>query len=186
MNKLEIMPHNLEAEQATLGSLLFEPTSCINKVITVLDDPEMFYKISHQKIYKALLELKNQETNIDLITVSNQLKTKQELESIGGIAYLSILTESAPLIYNVLGYAEIVKNHFIAREEIKCYQEGIQRALNPSQNYSDRLSETYFGLNRLQKKSSKKELEHISTVLAESLEKISTNQSGLSGLDTVM
>ncbi|MDD3735420.1 MAG: replicative DNA helicase [Candidatus Pacebacteria bacterium] len=103
----KILPQSIEAEKGVLGSILIDGESII-KVNDVLF-PEDFYKISHQKIYQAMTDLVDRNQTIDILTVSQRLKEKGELEEIGGRSYLAQLLNSVVNPNSLLNYAKIVK-----------------------------------------------------------------------------
>ena len=80
-------PQNLEAEQCVLGAILLEKAAMAKAEELIAEDA--FYRTAHQKIYRAMLELSERGEEIDQITLSEHLKTKGELESVGGSAYLA-------------------------------------------------------------------------------------------------
>ncbi|MBN1797301.1 MAG: replicative DNA helicase [Spirochaetales bacterium] len=111
--KDKIPPHNDEAEIATLGALLLDPES-IAIVLRYLRADD-FYKSAHKKVYQAILDLFSRGEAIDLITLTEELKTKELLDSCGGAAYISQLTSEVPTSANVEYYAKIVQNLSIRR-----------------------------------------------------------------------
>ncbi len=111
--KDKIPPHNDEAEIATLGALLLDPES-IAVVLRYLR-AEDFYRSAHKKIYQAILDLFSRGEAIDLITLTEELKTKEVLDSCGGAAYISKLTSEVPTSANVEYYAKIVQGLSIRR-----------------------------------------------------------------------
>jgi len=111
--KDKIPSHNEEAEEATLGALLLD-SEALPAVIRYLR-PEDFYKNAHKTIYKAILDLFNRGEAIDLITVTDALKTNKGLDSSGGAAYISGLTSVVPTSANVEYYAQIVQTCSIRR-----------------------------------------------------------------------
>ncbi len=128
MNK--ILPHNLEAEQSFLGSILIDKDAIfkVGDTITTAD----FYSRKHQLIYEAILTLFERNEPVDILTVSNKLEEKKVLEECGGNTYLAELTEMVPTAVHVLDYAKIVKDKKVLRDLISIssriaefgYQEG--------------------------------------------------------------
>lgn len=107
ISSLHIPPHDIEAEQACLGACLIDPEA-LDRISEILSGPDDFYRESHQDIYQALLSLAEKNQNIDLITCSNQLKLKGQLESSGGVAYLDTITSLVQSSAHVVSYAQIV------------------------------------------------------------------------------
>lgn len=126
----KIPPQNIEAEQSVLGGILIE-NEAINRVMEILD-PEDFYREAHRKIYHALIELSERDEPADLVTTTNELRKKGELETIGGASYLAYLIDSVPTAANIEYYARIVKEKAILRKLIETSTEII------TQSYEDR------------------------------------------------
>lgn len=118
-------PQAIEAEQAVLGAIILEGES-ITKAIEVLS-PDDFYKESHRKIYTAMLDLFDKNEAIDLITVSEHLKDKGELEEVGGIAYLSQLATVVPTSANIRYHAKLVREKALLRALIRSCTEIISK-----------------------------------------------------------
>jgi replicative DNA helicase len=126
----KLPPQNIEAEQSILGGVLIE-NDALNTVIEFLEDGD-FYREAHQKIFKSMIVLSEKNEPLDLITLTNELKKKKELEEIGGASYLAGLVESVPTAANIAYYAKIVKEKSILRKLIstataivtQSYQEG--------------------------------------------------------------
>ena len=126
----KIPPQNLEAEQSILGSILLE-NSAINSVLEVLSKGD-FYSEAHRKIFNVMVEISEKNEPVDLITLSNALRDKTLLDTIGGTAYLASLVDNVPSAANVANYAKIVKEKAILRGLIgsateiitSCYETG--------------------------------------------------------------
>ena len=104
---MQELPNNIEAEKATLGSILMR-ADAIHEVLDMLQ-PEMFYMERHSVIYRAMTMCTAQRIPCDTRMVSNQLRKSGELDSIGGVAYLSDLTDSVPTSQRIAYYAGIVR-----------------------------------------------------------------------------
>jgi replicative DNA helicase len=116
-----IPPHSIDTEKSILGIVLSYPEA-FNDVIGILK-PEMFYKESHQKIYKSALNVFNKINKVDLVTVTNELINTDDLESCGGAYYVTQLCNMAGSISMIENYAFIVKQKYIAREYIRIGSE---------------------------------------------------------------
>jgi hypothetical protein len=138
-------PHNLDAEQCVLGSILVQE-GMLEKIIGLLS-PEDFYGDAHQEIYAAMLALREKNNPQDLITVANLLKERNRLERAGGPAYLAGLTEIVPFASRISHYARIVQEKAILRRLIRttseitsrCYQghEDIGNLLEDARRVGD-------------------------------------------------
>jgi len=106
-------PQNLEAEQSILGAILID-NNALPKALEILT-PEDFYKLSHRKIFYAVTELFDRNEPIDLITLPDYLKKKNELEDVGGISYLSSLVNIVPTAANVKYHSNIVRERALLR-----------------------------------------------------------------------
>jgi replicative DNA helicase len=126
----KVPPQNIEAEQSILGSILLE-NSAINSALEILSKDD-FYNEAHRKIFNIIVELSEKNEPVDLITLSNALKDKAMLDSVGGTSYLASLVDNVPSAANVSHYAKIVKEKAILRGLIgsateiisNCYETG--------------------------------------------------------------
>src|ERR1700744_6078980 len=114
-------PHSIECEQGALGCVLLSPNECLGECVEKLKDDgkEAFYDLRHQTIYETLIEMFNTRQAIDLITVQQNLKNRQLLDQIGGIAYLSQLQDAVPSTANLGYYLEHVREKFLLRKMIQ-------------------------------------------------------------------
>ncbi|RMF87321.1 MAG: replicative DNA helicase [Nitrospinota bacterium] len=122
----KVPPQNVEAEQCVLGAILQE-NSALPKVIEILDERH-FYREAHRRIYAAILTLFDKNEPIDLLTVADYLRKKNQLEAVGGMSYLASLVESVPTAANVASYARIVKEKAILRALINVSTEIIAQS----------------------------------------------------------
>ena len=123
-NLHKVPPQNLAAESSILGAILqigvTEPESLNHTIESIKETikPDDFYRDSHRKIFQAMIELTNRGNPVDLITLSDFLKNRGELDAIGGSAYLASLADFVPTAVNVSYYARIVREKSIARRFI--------------------------------------------------------------------
>lgn len=103
-----IPPQNIEAEQAVLGAMLIKKEA-ISEVVTILIGTD-FYRDAHRIIFDAMLELFNKNEAVDLITITEQLRKNEQLDKVGGIAYVTSLANSVPTAANIEYHAKIVKD----------------------------------------------------------------------------
>lgn len=111
---IHVPPHNIEAEQACLGSCLIDPEA-LDKVSEIVTGADDFYRESHQDVYRALLVLAESNQNVDIITASNQLRDMDKLDSVGGAAYLDSLVTMVQSSAHVGAYAKIVADRATER-----------------------------------------------------------------------
>ena len=126
----KLPPQNIEAEQSILGSVLLE-NHAINAAQEIIN-PNDFYNEAHRRIFSVIAELADKNEPVDLITLSNALKDRKLLDSVGGTAYLASLVDNVPSAANISNYAKIVKEKAILRGLIgsateiinSCYETG--------------------------------------------------------------
>jgi len=112
----KLPPQNIEAEQMVLGAILIENDS-INKVIEILS-PDDFYKDTHRRIFKFMLDMFEAGDAIDLVTLSDALRGKTGLEAVGGASYLATLVSLVPTAANIKHHARIVREKAVLRKLI--------------------------------------------------------------------
>lgn len=117
----KLPPQNLDAEQSVLGAILID-NNALPRTLEILD-PEDFYKLSHRKIFQAMTGLFDKNEPIDLITLTDQLKKDDELEAIGGIAYLSLIVNMVPTAANVKYHSHIVREKALLRGLLRSTNE---------------------------------------------------------------
>ena len=127
--ELRIPPQNIEAEKSVLGSMLID-SEAIGVALEILDE-SWFYEEAHRKIYAAIIDLYNNRKNVDLITLSNQLNGRNQLESIGGVTYLTEIIDFVPTAANVEHYAHIVKEKGILRKLIRNATQIVSEGYDP-------------------------------------------------------
>ncbi|MEW6068190.1 MAG: replicative DNA helicase [Nitrospirota bacterium] len=116
-----LSPQNVEAEQSILGAILID-NEALSKSLEILE-PEDFYKQSHRKIFSAMTELFNKNEPVDLITMTDCLKKKDELEGVGGISYLSSLVNMVPTSANIKYHSRIVREKALLRNLLTAVNE---------------------------------------------------------------
>jgi replicative DNA helicase len=112
-------PHSPEAEVGVLGCVMLSPNECMGQCIEKFKaDGEVFYDLRHQTIFTTLATMYDAREAIDVITLQQQLKNKQLLEQVGGIAYLASLPDAVPSAANLSYYLDIVQEKFLLRKMI--------------------------------------------------------------------
>ena len=125
-----VPPHDLEAEKSVLGALLLDKDAVVKIVETLR--PSHFYKSSHEKIYEAMLTLYEKREPIDLVTVPAELKRMGELESSGGVTYLTELVNAVPTAANVEFYSRMVSEDYVKSSVMKAASEITELVYNES------------------------------------------------------
>ena len=114
-------PHNLEAEEAVLGSLLIDPEAIFD-VATFLR-PDAFYRVQNRWVYEAILSLNNRRDPLDLLTLTDELRRSEKLEDVGGEGYIISLINTVPTSINARSYGRIVEATAIRRRMISAAGE---------------------------------------------------------------
>lgn len=102
-----VPPQNIEAEQAVLGAMLIKKEA-IAEVQEILQ-PDDFYREAHRIVYEAMVQLQNNDEVVDLVTLTEQLRKSEQLDKIGGLAFITQLANAVPTAANVVYHAKIVK-----------------------------------------------------------------------------
>lgn len=123
-------PHNLDAEYSVLGGIMVEPES-LDEVIDLIT-PDDFYKLAHRKVFAAIIDLHNRGDAVDILTVSNHLNKRQELDSIGGPSTLAEIVQRVPAAINMEGHSKIIKEKALLRRLITTQSELITSAYEES------------------------------------------------------
>lgn len=118
MSGARIPPQSLEAETSLLGAMLLDKDAISNS-IEILGEGEVFYRGAHQRIYQAILDLYEKNEPVDIVTLTESLKERGDLEAIGGTTYLTTLLNSVASAANAAYYARIVKEKGTLRGLIK-------------------------------------------------------------------
>ncbi len=181
---LRLLPQSVEAEEAVLGALLVNPAS-LGKIVEFIK-PESFYKPAHKQIYEAVTDLYRNNEPIDIVTVSEYLRSKEELESAGGRAYINELALNVVTTANIEYYAKIIQEKEIKRALINAGSEIVSMSYENDDTDSvlDNAQKLIFNIAS-QKDTS--DLEHIEDLVALSYEEIETrynNKDDLIGVTT--
>jgi len=181
-----LLPFSLEAEQAVLGAVIAD-AQCLMRVLELIRNKDFFYKKAHQIIYEAFLKLSEKSENIDLVTVSEHLKDRGELEEAGGRSYLAELTSAAPVSANAEYYAKIVKEKYTLRSMILAGNRIVELGHQTSEDIEvlvDKAEQIIFDLAQNKSRESLVHIENVLTASWEQLEERAANKNSLTGLNT--
>src|SRR3954464_12994222 len=121
-------PHSPEAEQGVLGCVLLAPNECMGECIEALKvGAEVFYGLRHQTIFSTVAEMYDQRVAIDVITLQQNLKDRQLLDQVGGVASLQTLPDAVPSAAILSYYLEIVKEKYLLRKMIHTCTDVVSR-----------------------------------------------------------
>ncbi|PIE34216.1 replicative DNA helicase [candidate division KSB3 bacterium] len=178
-------PYNLEAEQAVLGAILLD-NNAIFKALEIFH-PSDFYRPSHQKIFEAMLTLNERGDIIDLLLLRDELERRNDLEHVGGPAYLVSLVDVVPTAANIEFHARIVHEKSIARRLLNASIEVATRCYDDSEDVSSILEEAeqrIFEISEGQIKQAFTPLRDIVKAGYEKIEELSTQQTLVTGAPT--
>ncbi|MCP4494065.1 MAG: replicative DNA helicase [Gammaproteobacteria bacterium] len=125
---LKVPPHSLEAEQSVIGGLMLD-NQAWDTIADIINEQD-FYRHDHALIFRAINALADESQPYDVVTVSEWLGARNELDSIGGLAYLSILANDTPTAANIKAYANIVREYSVLRSLIQIGNEISASAFN--------------------------------------------------------
>ena len=165
----QLMPQNIEAEEAILGAILVNPV-CLTKVVEAIK-PESFYKPAHRYVYEAMVQLFNANERIDIVTVSDVLNFNNKLELVGGRAFINDLSYKTITTSNIEYYARIVQEKAIKRALINAGSEIVSFGydVDPIDSSLDKAEKLIFDIAS---KKATSDLTHVKDLVLETYEKI--------------
>lgn len=175
-----VPPQNLEAEQSVLGSMLIE-REAISKAMEELQ-PEDFYRDAHRMIYQCMISLYDRNEPLDLITVSEDLRQKDQLEKIGGLSYLTTLASIVPTAANVYYYARIVAEKALLRQLIHAATEIAATGYEASEDVAVILDQAEKSILAISQRNTSQAFAPIKGILLETFEKIDQLYSTKGGI----
>jgi len=161
-------PHNIEAEEAVIGSLLVDPEAILKT--TIFLRPEAFYREKNQWLYEACLSLYERNEAINQITLAQELTSQGKLEEVGGVAYLSHLVSVLPTSVHVEYYAQIVHRLAVMRRLISAAGQIAAIGYEAEPDVDAALSKAEDILFRLRRGESPRDFIHIRRVLEQYFE----------------
>jgi len=164
------MPHDMNAEQNVLGSLLLD-SDLIGEVFEVLMFEEEFYHEAHREIFRTIKRLFSEGKTVDLITVSDDLSKNQLLDTIGGFEYLTELTDVGTLISNVTLHASIIHEKFMLRRLIKSSTQIVEKGYD-NQDVESLIEEAESQIFEISQNKNRKSFQAISDLLQLTYDKI--------------
>lgn len=184
---LKVPPHSIEAEQSVLGGLLLENRAWDKIADIVLE--EDFYRQDHRLIFRSIAVLAERDEPLDIITLSEWLKDRDELENAGGLAYLGTLAKDTPSAANIKAYAEIVREKSVLRQLISIGSEISEDAFNagerPSKELLDEAEKKVFEI--AEQGNRKADFQNIKSLLKETLahiDELSKSDATITGAST--
>lgn len=180
-----VPPQNIEAEQSVLGAMLLDK-DVIPAVSEILNG-EHFYRQDHKEIFNAIMDLFETAKPVDIITVSEKLALNGTLDSIGGLEYISMLSNIVPSSENAVYYAKIVKEKSIRRNLIKVSSSILNLGYDSSDEISMLLEEAEKGIFKVSQGIAAQGVVQIKDILIDTfdrLENLYNNRGDVSGIPT--
>ncbi len=181
----KVPPQNLDAEKSLLGAVLIdeEVLADISEHVT----PKDFYDKRHAVIYDGMMRLYEKHKPVDLLTLTDELKRKKELDTIGGSAYLTELTNYVPTSAHAEAYAELVAQKAVRRRLIKASSEISEMGFDEETTTQELLEKAEAELFSVSDQSLKQDLTSLESILTESfdrMEELHRNKGSLRGIRT--
>ncbi len=187
VSSIKLPPYSIEAERSVIGGLMLDPEAWekISELV-VADD---FYRPEHRAIFAVIARLADDTEPADVVTISERLDKRGELEEIGGIAYLIEVVEATPSASNIASYAEIVRERAILRRLISTTNDINHRAYHPEgMSASDILEEAERRIFQLngdgEKKGGPRAVADILSKTVDKIDELYHQEGSITGLST--
>lgn len=178
-------PQNIEAEQAVLGAIFLNTDALADAMEYVEADD--FYRRAHQILFQAMVDLNNDGEAIDVLTVQNYLTTNNQLDDVGGVAYIAELATSVPTAANAGYYAKIVEEKSMLRRLISTATNIITQANNGDDDVPSLLDSAERQIMDVSERRNRSGFREIKDVLNETLsdiDRLSQQSEDITGLPT--
>jgi len=183
--QVRMQPHSPEAEESVLGALLLDKDAIMS--VTEILTPDDFYDDRHREIFESAVELFEDRTPIDVLTISEKLKKKKVLKKIGGVSYLAELANKVPTAAHVEHYGKIVKDSATKRSLMKAASRLVDLSIDEGLAADELLDKAESEVFSLTQKHIKKAFTPVRDTLAESFDRLDELHklgSGLRGVPT--
>src|SRR5580698_9307710 len=181
-------PHSIEAEQGVLGCVLLSPHDCMGECIEKLKSGhQIFYDLRHQTLFQTLTEMYDEKQAIDIITLQQRLKNSQQLENVGGLAYLSSLPDAVPSAANLEYYLDIVLEKYLLRKMIQTCTGIVGRVFDYEGEVESLLDEVERDILRISEErvaGTSLTIKELVNKAISKIEEYHTNQGMLTGIST--
>jgi len=180
-----VPPQNLEAEQSVLGAMLIEGEAIV-RAAEILR-PEDFYRDAHRRVFEAIIALSDRSEAVDLVTVTEELRRRGQLEEVGGASYLTTLANIVPTAANVEHYARIVEEKALLRNLISAATRVVTRAYEAQDEVAALVDEAEQVIFEISQRRSLAGYAHIKDILMDTFERIEylyAHKGGVTGVPT--
>ena len=180
-----IPPNSVEAEQSVLGAMLLDKEAISTATETI--SGEDFYREAHKEIFEAIVDVYNRSEPVDLITLTEKLKTRRTLDAVGGITFLTNLMDAVPTTHNVKYYAKIIEEKSLLRRLIRTSNDIISKSYQASEEIGDIIDDAEKGIFNISLNRSTQGFTHVKNILNVNFDKIEElylNKGRLTGVPT--
>lgn len=181
----KVPPQNINAERSLLGSILIDDEVIVDVADKISSTD--FYEPGHQLIYEAMVRLYQKHSPVDILTLSNELKSTKRIDDVGGLEYLSDLTNYVPSAAHAIEYASIVREASIRRNLTKAGERITNLAFKTDQDVQQVLSLAEASLYAVNQESQQTEMQSMESLLSDAFEKMTylhQNKDKLRGVQT--
>ena len=180
-----VPPQDIEAEQAVLGAIFLDADALVEAMAVI--EPQDFYRRAHQIIFRSMIALNDRNENIDIITLKSQIESENTLEDVGGISYLTELSQVTPTASGVAHYAKIVKDKSTLRELIQAATKIVKEGYSQEGSVEEIVEAAEKGILNVSEKRNSTGFQAISDVLnstMENIDRLSQQNEEITGLPT--
>lgn len=180
-----VPPQDIEAEQAVLGAIFLDAEALVEAMAQI--EPQDFYRRAHQIVFRSMIALNDRNENIDIITLKSQIESENTLEDVGGISYLTELSQVTPTASGVAHYAKIVKDKSTLRELIQAATKIVKEGYSQEGSVEEIVEAAEKRILNVSEKRNSTGFQAISDVLnstMEHIDRLSQQNEEITGLPT--
>lgn len=181
----QVPPQDIEAEQAVLGAVFLDADAIIDAMEVIA--PEDFYRRSHQIIFQAMIQLNDRSESIDLITLKAEIEKSNSLEDVGGLTYLTELSQASPSAASIAYYAKIVDDKATLRNLIQTASRIVTKGFEQDEDVQSIIDQAEKSILEVSEKRNSNGFQSIPEVLnrtIETIDQLAQNNEEITGLPT--
>ncbi|VYT93211.1 Replicative DNA helicase [Enterococcus casseliflavus] len=181
----QVPPQDIEAEQAVLGAVFLDADAIIDAMEVIA--PEDFYRRSHQIIFQAMIQLNDRSESIDLITLKAEIEKSNSLEDVGGLTYLTELSQASPSAASIAYYAKIVDDKATLRNLIQTASRIVTKGFEQDEDVQSIIDQAEKSILEVSEKRNSNGFQSIAEVLnrtIETIDQLAKNNEEITGLPT--
>ncbi|WP_368256177.1 replicative DNA helicase [Enterococcus innesii] len=181
----QVPPQDIEAEQAVLGAVFLDADAIIDAMEVIA--PEDFYRRSHQIIFQAMIQLNDRSESIDLITLKAEIEKSNSLEDVGGLTYLTELSQASPSAASIAYYAKIVDDKATLRNLIQTASRIVTKGFEQDEDVQLIIDQAEKSILEVSEKRNSNGFQSIAEVLnrtIETIDQLAQNNEEITGLPT--